>query len=90
MPLHDPSRTRKTTITRRRTRTRFSVPRGLIAGTFAATALVWGPYAVIPGSSRCSRWGRAASTWACFCSPSVAAAPRCCSSGRCSDTPSTR
>ncbi len=52
MPLHDSSRTRKTTITRRRTRTRFSVPRGLIAGTFAATALVWGPYAVIPGSSR--------------------------------------
>ena len=30
---------------------RFSVPRGLIAGTLAATALVWGQYAVIPGSS---------------------------------------
>ena len=30
---------------------RFSVPRGLIAGTLVATALVWGPYAVIPGSS---------------------------------------
>jgi F420H(2)-dependent quinone reductase len=30
---------------------RFSVPRGLIAGTIAATALVWGPYALIPGSS---------------------------------------
>jgi hypothetical protein len=32
-------------------RSRFSVPRGLIAGTLAATALVWGPYAIIPGSS---------------------------------------
>ena len=30
---------------------RFSVPRGLIAGTLAASALVWGQYAVIPGSS---------------------------------------
>lgn len=30
---------------------RFSVPRGLIVGTIAATALVWGPYAVIPRSS---------------------------------------
>jgi deazaflavin-dependent oxidoreductase (nitroreductase family) len=30
---------------------RFSVPRGLIAGTLVATALVWGPYALIPGSS---------------------------------------
>ncbi len=30
---------------------RFSVPRGLIAGTLAAAALVWGQYAVIPGSS---------------------------------------
>jgi hypothetical protein len=27
------------------------VPRGLIAGTVAAIALVWGPYALIPGSS---------------------------------------
>jgi deazaflavin-dependent oxidoreductase (nitroreductase family) len=27
------------------------VPRGLIAGTLAATALVWVPYAIIPGSS---------------------------------------
>jgi deazaflavin-dependent oxidoreductase (nitroreductase family) len=32
-------------------RSRFSVPRGLIAGTLIATALVWGPYAIIPGSS---------------------------------------
>ena len=32
-------------------RSRFSVPRGLIAGTLAATALVWVPYAIIPGSS---------------------------------------
>ena len=30
---------------------RFSVPRGLIAGTLAAAALVWGQYAVIPGAS---------------------------------------
>jgi len=33
---------------------RFSVPRGLIAGTLAATALVWGQYALLPGSSRLS------------------------------------
>jgi deazaflavin-dependent oxidoreductase (nitroreductase family) len=32
----------------------FSVPRGLIAGTLVAVALVWGPYAIIPGSSRLS------------------------------------
>ena len=31
-----------------------SVPRGLIAGTLVAVALVWGPYAVIPHSSRLS------------------------------------
>ena len=30
---------------------RFSVPRGLIAGTLVAAALVWGPYALIPRSS---------------------------------------
>jgi hypothetical protein len=29
----------------------FSVPRGLLAGTLVAAALVWGPYALIPGSS---------------------------------------
>ena len=33
---------------------RFSVPHGLIAGTLVAAALVWGPYALIPGSSRLS------------------------------------
>jgi deazaflavin-dependent oxidoreductase (nitroreductase family) len=33
---------------------RFSVPRGLVAGTLAATALVWGQYALLPGSSRLS------------------------------------
>jgi deazaflavin-dependent oxidoreductase (nitroreductase family) len=33
---------------------RFSVPRGLIAGTLAATALVWGQYEFLPGSSRLS------------------------------------
>jgi hypothetical protein len=31
-----------------------SVPRGLIAGTVVAVALVWGPYALIPHSSRLS------------------------------------
>jgi deazaflavin-dependent oxidoreductase (nitroreductase family) len=30
---------------------RFSVPRGLLAGTLVAAALVWGPYALIPRSS---------------------------------------
>jgi len=34
-----------------RPRSRFSVPRGLIAGTLAATALVWLPYVIIPRSS---------------------------------------
>jgi deazaflavin-dependent oxidoreductase (nitroreductase family) len=34
-----------------RPRSRFSVPRGLIAGTLAATALVWVPYLIIPRSS---------------------------------------
>jgi deazaflavin-dependent oxidoreductase (nitroreductase family) len=38
-------------VTAVRPRPGFSVPRGLIAGTLAATALVWGPYAVIPRSS---------------------------------------
>ena len=37
-----------------RPRPRFSVPRGLIAGTLAAAALVWGPYALIPGASMLS------------------------------------
>jgi deazaflavin-dependent oxidoreductase (nitroreductase family) len=32
-------------------RPRFSVPRGLLAGTLVAAALVWGPYALIPRSS---------------------------------------
>jgi F420H(2)-dependent quinone reductase len=30
---------------------RFSVPRGLLAGTLVAAALVWGPYVLIPRSS---------------------------------------
>jgi len=34
-----------------RTRSRFSVPRGLITGTLAATALVWGLYAITPRAS---------------------------------------
>jgi deazaflavin-dependent oxidoreductase (nitroreductase family) len=33
---------------------RWSVPRGLVAGTVAALALVWGPYLLIAGSSRLS------------------------------------
>jgi deazaflavin-dependent oxidoreductase (nitroreductase family) len=41
----------RTAPARARPRTGFSVPRGLIAGTLAATALVWGPYLLIPGSS---------------------------------------
>jgi deazaflavin-dependent oxidoreductase (nitroreductase family) len=35
---------------------RFSVPRGLIAGTSAAAALVWGQYALLPGSSLLSAY----------------------------------
>jgi len=34
-----------------RPRSRFSVPRGLLAGTLVAVALVWGPYFLIPRSS---------------------------------------
>ena len=34
-----------------RPRFRFSVPRGLVVGTVAAAALVWGQYALLPGSS---------------------------------------
>ena len=34
-----------------RFRSRFSVPRGLLAGTLVAAALVWGPYELIPHSS---------------------------------------
>ena len=52
MPLHRTLPTRKTTTAR--PRPRFSVPRGLIAGTLAAAALVWGPYALIPGASMLS------------------------------------
>jgi hypothetical protein len=33
-------------------RSRFSVPRGLLAGTLIATALVWGPYLILPGRLR--------------------------------------
>jgi deazaflavin-dependent oxidoreductase (nitroreductase family) len=36
------------------TGTRWSMPRGLAAGTLAALALVWGPYLLIAGSSRLS------------------------------------
>ncbi len=49
MPADRTAPTPKTTA--HRPRSRFSVPRGLIAGTLAATALVWVPYAIIPGSS---------------------------------------
>ncbi len=36
------------------TRARWSLPRGLVAGTLAALALVWGPYVLIAGSNRIS------------------------------------
>jgi deazaflavin-dependent oxidoreductase (nitroreductase family) len=49
MPLNRTAPTRQNTTAR--PRSGFSVPRGLIAGTLAAMALVWGPYAIIPGSS---------------------------------------
>lgn len=49
MPHHRTAPAR--TLTAHRPGSRFSAPRGLIAGTLAATALVWGPYAIIPGSS---------------------------------------
>src|SRR6202020_3443105 len=37
-------------------RARFSVPRGLIAGTLAAGALLWAEYAFLPGSSLLSAY----------------------------------
>jgi deazaflavin-dependent oxidoreductase (nitroreductase family) len=49
MSLDYTTPTRKTAV--RRSGSRFSVPRGLIAGTLAAAALVWGSYALIPRSS---------------------------------------
>ena len=49
MPLDRIAPARKNTTTH--PRSRFSVPRGLIVGTLAAMALVWGPYAIIPRSS---------------------------------------
>ena len=49
MPYNRTSPTRENTTAR--PRSGVSVPRGLIAGTVAAMALVWGPYAIIPGSS---------------------------------------
>ena len=42
------------------TGTRWSMPRGLAAGTLAALALVWGPYAVIAGSSLISALAQSA------------------------------
>ena len=55
-----PVPTQKTVPTRKSAaawaRSRFSVPRGLIAGTLAATALVWGPYAIIPGQRHIIAW----------------------------------
>jgi len=41
----------RTTTTAARREPRFSVPRGLLAGTLVAAALVWGPYVLIPRSS---------------------------------------
>jgi deazaflavin-dependent oxidoreductase (nitroreductase family) len=37
-----------------RPRSRFSAPRGLVAGTLAAIGLTWGLYAIQPGASRLS------------------------------------
>ena len=39
------------TSTTARSRSRLSVPRGLITGTLAATALTWGLYEIQPGAS---------------------------------------
>jgi deazaflavin-dependent oxidoreductase (nitroreductase family) len=48
MPRDRTAPIRECTTTR--PRSRFSVPRGLIAGTLVATALVWGLYAITRGS----------------------------------------
>ena len=49
MPRHRSAPTQNNTTAR--PRSRFSVPRGLIAGTLAAAALVWGLYTIGPGAS---------------------------------------
>ena len=49
MPTDRTAPTSPSTTTRPRFRP--SVPRGLLAGTLVATALVWGPYKLIPHSS---------------------------------------
>ncbi|MGB6618336.1 MAG: hypothetical protein WBE95_29975, partial [Trebonia sp.] len=41
----------RNTTTAPRRLPRFSVPRGLLAGTLVAAALVWGPYVLRPRSS---------------------------------------
>lgn len=85
MPLDCAVPTRKTTAHRPGSR---SVPRGLIAGTLVAAALVWGPYAIIPGSSLLSAQVQTGIYLGLLlltiCSRR---APRCCWSGRCSGTP---
>src|SRR6202050_3533093 len=43
--------TTPTSATTTRLRSRFSVPRGLAAGTLAVTGLTWGLYAIQPGAS---------------------------------------
>ena len=54
-PTRPSTTTDQATATRQSTtsrpRSRFSVPRGLIAGTLAATALAWVLYAITPGGS---------------------------------------
>jgi deazaflavin-dependent oxidoreductase (nitroreductase family) len=49
VPLDRPTPPGQTTM--HRPGSRFSVPRGLIAGTLVAAALVWGLYAIGPGAS---------------------------------------
>jgi deazaflavin-dependent oxidoreductase (nitroreductase family) len=45
------SQTQATRAAPARPRSRFSVPRGLLAGTLVAAGLVWGLYAITPGGS---------------------------------------
>ena len=49
--LASPTPTPAAQLTSPSARSRFSVPRGLLAGTLVAAALVWGLYAITPGSS---------------------------------------
>ena len=73
-----------------RPRPRFSVPRGLLAGTLVAAALVWGPYLLIPRSSLLSAQIQTGIYLGLLLLTVCSRRAKVCSSGSWSGTPSTR